>query len=139
MERLRETEKERNYLSQRIIQLEAKVTDLQNLNEEIEEKKVLAKKEAVKANIKLQHLMRDMELKEMWIKSEQEYEKIMKEMREKYEESTSEILSKIKKIEFEKTRLIDDNVKLLNENEKLRQQLLNVTFMKTTFNSNNSV
>lgn len=139
MEKLRETEKERNYLSQRIIQLEAKVTDLQNLNEEIEEKKVLAKKEAVKANIKLQHLMRDMELKEMWIKSEQEYEKIMKEMREKYEESTSEILSKIKKIEFEKTRLIDDNVKLLNENEKLRQQLLNVTFMKTTFNSNNSV
>ena len=139
MERLREAEKERNYLSQRIIQLEAKVTDLQNLNEEIEEKKVLAKKEAVKANIKLQHLMRDMELKEMWIKSEQEYEKIMKEMREKYEESTSEILSKIKKIEFEKTRLIDDNVKLLNENEKLRQQLLNVTFMKTTFNSNNSV
>ena len=74
----------------------------------------------------------------MCIKSEQEYEKLMKEMRKKYEESTSEILTKIKKIEFEKSRLIDDNVKLLNENEKLRQQLLNVTFMKTTFNSNNS-
>lgn len=48
----------------------------------------------------------------------------------KQEENLNRCISKLKKTDYEKTRLIDDNVKLLGENEKLKQKLLNLTFMK---------
>jgi len=45
-----------------------------------------------------------------------------------YEGNTSKVMNKLKQMEFWKTGLINDNVKLLNENEKLRRELLNITF-----------
>lgn len=135
VERLKEAEKEREYLAQRLEQMQVRLEELQRINEETEEKKVLAKKDAVRANIKLQHLMRDVEMRENCLRSEQDYDKGMKDMRKKYEESMAEIMSKVRKIEFEKARLIDDNVKLLNENEKLRHLLPNLTFNKNAFDS----
>lgn len=95
-----------------------------------------AKKETVRAEIKLKHLAREMEMKDIQInnlksaclKSEQDFDRLLNDIN-KYETNTAGFASRIKKAEFEKTKLIDDNVKLLNENEKLRKQLLNVTFM----------
>lgn len=139
LQKYRDLEQESTYLKQCVQQLETKVQDLHALNEEIEEKKVAAKKEAVRADIKLQHLLRDLELRDIQIsnlksvclKNEQDFDRLLQDMSQ-YEDSTTGVITKMRKIESEKTRLIDDNVKLLNENEKLRQQLLNVTFMKAT-------
>jgi len=126
------------YLHQQVRHLEGKVKELQQINDDIEEKKVTAKKETVRAEIKLQHVLRDIELKNIQIdnlksvcmKSEQDFDRVMNDMT-KFENNTAGVVGKMKKIEYEKARLIDDNVKLLNENEKIRQQLLNFTFMKS--------
>ena len=68
-------------------------------------------------------------LKTVWVQNEQDFEKLKEDI-SSYESSTSDVVTKMKRIEYEKAKLIDDNVKLLNENEKLRKQLLNVTFMQ---------
>jgi hypothetical protein len=125
--------------------LEAKISDHQKQNEEIEEKRVIAKKETVRAEIKLQHVLRDLELKDIqianlksvWLKSEQDFDKLLKDMN-KWESDTAGATGKMKKAEYEKNKLIEDNVSLLNENEQLRAQLLNFTFMKSNSESHHS-
>jgi regulator of replication initiation timing len=67
-------------------------------------------------------------LKSTCIKSEQDFDALLNDIN-MYESNTAGFANRMKKAEYEKTKLIDDNVKLLNENEKLRKQLLNVTFM----------
>lgn len=61
-------------LSEQLIQeknyrkvLESQIKNLQTLNEQIEEKRMGAKKDTVKAEIKLQHLQRDIEFRDIQI------------------------------------------------------------------------
>lgn len=66
-EKLKEKEKTIQLLKCRISELDLKISDLNKLNEQIEESKVTAKKDTVKAEIKARHLQRDIELRDIQI------------------------------------------------------------------------
>ena len=66
-EKLKEKEKTIQLLKCRISELDLKINDLNKLNEQIEESKVTAKKDTVKAEIKARHLQRDIELRDIQI------------------------------------------------------------------------
>ncbi|CAI2361362.1 unnamed protein product [Moneuplotes crassus] len=123
----------------KIEQLKVRIQDLQALNENIEDKKCRLSKEVVKSEIKIKHLQREIEMKDMQIenlktlcvKNEQDFEQV--------NGNWTDMMHKLKKMEFEKSKLVSDNVKLLNENEGLRKELLNVTFRQDSSQEYSSV
>ena len=132
-------EKEKEILTkQQIIRdLESKILHFQALNEEIEQKKVTAKKETVRAEIEIQHLNREIEMKDSQInnlkivceKNEQDFKELMMNLNN-YESNTSSAMKRVEDVERMNAKLRRENMGLLHEREELRGKLCDVTFRK---------
>lgn len=72
-------------------------------------------------------------MKGVCIKNEKDFEGLSLQLVD-HQKEVDNFIHKLKKTEYEKSSLISDNVKLLNQVETLKKELMNVTFRKESSN-----